>query len=112
MRKSYGMKITLLNAAILTAFGTFEFQPVSLPDARSLLENSQIDSAIGHAATAEILTELLGTEIETKRAEYKQGIGETALVFRLKSRVPEGKVLNREEIEKVGYEFGILRRLK
>ncbi|WP_352432769.1 DUF1874 domain-containing protein [Pyrinomonas sp.] len=38
------------------------------------------------------------------------GVGEAALVFRLKRRIPEGKVLNRREIEEVGYEFGLLTR--
>ena len=45
------MKITLLNSAILTAFGTFDFQPFSLSDAREPVKNSTVDSAIGHAAT-------------------------------------------------------------
>jgi len=32
------------------------------------------------------------------------------LVFKLKGRVPEGKVLSREELEAIGYEFGLLTR--
>jgi hypothetical protein len=106
------MKIALLNAAILTSFGTFKFSPVSFARARKISKNSQINSAIGHAATAVVLSDLLEVEIEMNRAEYKQDVGETALVFRLKSRIPEGKVLDRAEIEEVGYEFGLLRRLK
>lgn len=106
------MKTALLNAAILTSFGTFEFCPVSLADARKIIKNSQLNSAIGHAATAAVLSDLLEVEIETNRTEYKQEVGETALVFRLGSRIAEGRVLNRRKIEETGYEFGILQRLK
>lgn len=106
------MKITLLNTAILTAFGTFDFQPVSLSGVLDLLKTTRFESAIGHAATAEILSDLLGISVKVNRVEYTQGIDETAVVFRLKSRITEGKVLNRRELEAIGYEFGILRRLK
>lgn len=106
------MKITLLNTSILTAYGTFDFQPISLPQAKDLIKNAEIVSAIGHAATAEILSELLEIEVRANRIEFVQNVGETALIFKLKTRITEGKVLNRAEIEEIGYEFGILRRLK
>ena len=106
------MKITLLNTSILTGFGTFEFQPISLAQARDLVKKSEVYSAIGHKETAEILSDLLETEVETNRANFVQSVEDTALVFKLKSRIPEGKVLNRAEIEEIGYDFGILRRLK
>lgn len=104
-------KITLLNAAILTAYGAFEFKPVSLEEARRMVrEAAQVQSAIGHASTAEILSELLEFPVEKNRFEYEQQAGETALIFRLKQRPPEGKVLSRAEIEEIGYEFGVLTR--
>ncbi len=106
------MKITLLNTSILTAYGTFDFQPVSLQEAKDLVKNSAVLSAIGHAATAEILSELLEIEVKANRIEFAQSVGEIALIFKLKTRITEGKVLNRAEIEEIGYEFGILRRLK
>lgn len=106
------MKITLLNTSILTAYGIFEFQPLTLEKARSLVLVNEVVSAIGHQATAEILSDLLGISVNANRIEYIQSVGETALIFKLKNRIPEGKVLNRTEIEEIGYEFGILRRLK
>jgi hypothetical protein len=33
------------------------------------------------------------------------------LVFKLKGLAPEGKILSREELEAVGYEFGLLVRI-
>lgn len=106
------MKITLLNASILTSYGTFDFQPISLSAAKKLVKNSEVVSAIGHAATAEILSDLLEIKVAANRIDFFQNVDDTALIFKLKSRIPEGKVLNRTEIEEIGYEFGILRRLK
>lgn len=111
-KTDFAMKITLLNTSILTTYGTFEFQPILLSEARDLVKSHEVVSAIGHAATADVLSDLLGIKVTPNRLEFSQNVGETALVFKLKSRIPEGKVLNRAEIETVGYEFGILRRLK
>ena len=67
-------------------------------------------SAIGHESTAEILTELLGVNVPVNRQNYVQGINDKAIVFKLKTRAPEGVILNREQIEEIGYEFGLLTR--
>lgn len=56
------MKITLLNTSILTAYGVFEFQPVTISEAREMVKKAEIVSAIGHAATAAILSDLLGID--------------------------------------------------
>lgn len=106
------MKITILNTSVLTNYGTFQFYPVSLIEAQKLVQENEVRSAVGHPATSEILTELLGVKIEVNRIEYSQEIGETALVFKLQKRAPEGKILSRDEIEEIGYGFGILRRLE
>ena len=106
------MKITLLNTSALTAYGTFDFQPISLLEARELVKRAEIISAIGHAATAEIFSEELGIEVKLNRFDFVQNVDETAIVFKLKTRIAEGKVLDRTEIEEIGYEFGILRRLR
>ncbi len=106
------MKITLLNTSILTAYGTFDFQPVSLFEAKELVTGAEIISAIGHLATADVLSDLLDIEVKPNRIEFSQSVDDIALIFKLKTRIPEGKVLNRAEIEAIGYEFGILRRLK
>ncbi len=106
------MKITLLNTSILTAYGTFDFQSLSLSQAKELVTGAEIVSAIGHLATADILSDLLEIEVKPNRIEFTQSLADIALIFKLKTRIPEGKVLNRTEIEEIGYEFGILRRLK
>ena len=77
-----------------------------------MVKGAGIVSAIGHAATADILSELLGIEIKANRIEFVQTVTDVALIFKLKARITEGKILNRAEIEEIGYDFGILRRLK
>jgi hypothetical protein len=107
------VKITLLNSAILTAYGIFDYKFISLEEAKLTVRTAdEVQSGIGHASTAEILAELLEFPVDKNRFEYKQETGETALIFRLKQRPSEGKILNRAEIEEIGYEFGLLRRLK
>ena len=106
------MKITLLNTSILTDYGTYDFQPISLSEAKKMVKDSEIVSAVGHTATAGILSDLLEIEVRVNRTEFIQSTDDTALIFKLKSRIEEGKVLNRSEIEEIGYEFGILRKVK
>ena len=109
--------MTLLNAPILTAYGDFRFEPLSLAEAKSLVHefqtgNKAIQSAIGHAATAENMSDLLEFKVEANRIEFYQMANDAALIFKLKKRIGEGQVLNREEIERTGYEFGLLKRLE
>lgn len=105
-------RLVLLNAPVLTTFGTFEFVQISVEEARKIIrESERIESAIGHAATAEIMSELLGYKVETNRIDFFQTPEDTALIFRLKKRIGEGQVLNRAEIEKIGFEFGLLIKL-
>ncbi|CAN5810155.1 hypothetical protein BH20ACI4_BH20ACI4_15520 [soil metagenome] len=106
-------RLILLNAPVLTSFGRFEFVQISVDEARKTIRKSEkVESAIGHATTAEIMTELLDYKVEPNRIEFFQTVNDTALIFRLKKRIGEGQVLNRAEIEEIGYEFGVLRRLK
>ena len=111
-------KLVFLNASVLTSYGDFRFEKLSLEQAKNLVrefaadETKQIESAIGHSATAEILTELLEFKVEPNRIEFIQTNEDAALVFRLKKRAPEGAILNRVEIEEIGYEFGLLTKIK
>lgn len=65
-------------------------------------------SAIGHQSTADILTELLDMPIPMNRILFQQEPGQKAICFKLKGRPEEGKILSREEIEQIGYEFKLL----
>jgi hypothetical protein len=114
------MKLAILNTSILTAFGSFDYKAISLEDAKLLCFNALeptigpddgVLSAIGHESTATILTSLLEVNISMNRIQFAQELHQSAIVFKLKGRPPEGKILTVEEIEVIGYEFGLLTRL-
>jgi len=98
-------KLALLNTTIATVDGVFEVRTISLEQARELVQSNELLSAIGHDSTAKIMTELLGVNVPMNRIQFEQEQGQTALVFKLKGRAPEGVVLTKEEIEEIGYEF-------
>lgn len=106
------MQTYVLNTAILTNYGTWRLSgPLTCDEAKKILEAGFV-SAIGHAATAELMSRLLSIEIQTQRIAIKFGVGDRSLVFRLKERLPEGLVLNTEQLEKLDYEFSLLERLE
>lgn len=107
-------KLALLNTSILTTAGAYRLIDITLDDARRIVSDhaGNLDSAIGHQSTAEIMTTLLGTEIPVNRQMFTQEVGQAALVFKLNGRPQEGKILSAEEIAEIGYKFQILKRLE
>ena len=105
-------KLALLNSSLLTTAGSYILTDITLDQARKLVTDNldNLDSAIGHASTAEIMTALLGVNVPINRQMFSQKIGQTALVFKLNARPAEGKVLTAEEIETLGYKFQVLKR--
>lgn len=111
MNKNFAL--ALLNTSILTTAGEYKLSDISLEDAKKLVADAgTLDSAIGHQSTAEIMTTLLETEVAVNRQMFTQEVGQQALVFKLNGRPEEGKILSKEEIEKIGYKFQLLERVK
>ncbi|NJM67307.1 MAG: YddF family protein [Acaryochloris sp. RU_4_1] len=104
------MLLGILNTSIVTAYGSYEYKPVSLEEAQKLVQEFEILSAVGHESTSQILSELLQAEVPVNRIQFAQEVGQIAIVFKLKGRPPEGKILSREEIDAIGYDFGLLSR--
>jgi len=102
--------VMLLNTSIVTGHGAYSYVPCSLDQAKALVGSRGYKSAIGHDATAAVLTEMLVVPVAVNRIDYAQAPGGVALVFKLKKRAPEGTILNRTQIEEIGYEFGLLMR--
>jgi hypothetical protein len=99
-------KVTLLNTSIMTAPGMHSLRQITVEQAKCVLAEAQyVESAVGHEATAQVMTELLGRTIGVNRRLYVSTPGSVAIVFKLKGRPPEGKVLSREEMEAYGYEI-------
>lgn len=101
---------TILNTSILTVYGSYWYEPISVADAKDLVSRG-FESAVGHQSTCDILSALLDVNVPMNRVQYVQGVGDIALVFKLKSRPEEGKILTADEIEAIGYEFGRLVRV-
>jgi len=101
---------TLLNTSIITADGNYSLETIILKDAKELVQDG-FQSAIGHFATAQIISELLEIECPVNRIIYHQKLGEVAVVFKMNGRPPEGKILAREEIERIGYTWKKLIRI-
>lgn len=104
--------LAILNTSILTVPGTYTLEDISLKQARELVRCNEIDSAVGHQSTAEVMMTLLKTEIPVNRQVFQHQPGQDALVFKLNGRPQEGKILTAEEIEAIGYRFQLLRRLR
>jgi len=100
----------VLNTPVLTTYGIFKFAPISVEEAKTLLRGG-FQSAVGHSATAEVMSRILGVQIPMDRGQIFMQPGDRAIVFRLLTRLPEGRVLSREELEALPYELGLLTRL-
>lgn len=105
------LPLAILNTSILTAEGTYKLTDIDVDTARMLVHTREIDSAVGHQSTAEIMTTLLDKEIPVNRQMFSQQPGQQALVFKLNGRPQEGKILTADEIEQIGYKFQLLERI-
>lgn len=106
------MTIAILNTSIITSTGTFEIHDITLTEAKEIIGKNEFQSYVGHESTAQILTSLLETEVKMDRTPFEQKTGQQALVFKLNGRAPEGTILSIEEIEKMGYKFQLLTKIK
>jgi len=106
------MTLYIINTPVLTDYGLWEFSgPLSIRDARTKLEPGFV-SAIGHEASANILSRILNIPIPVNRIQIKMQPKDEALILRLLKRLPEGKVLDESELMALDFELGLLKRLK
>ncbi|MGB5823611.1 MAG: YddF family protein, partial [Proteocatella sp.] len=92
--------------------GLYRISDIDVNTAKSYIAKHGFESAIGHGATAEIMSDLLELDIPMNRIQFCQEIGQIVIVFKLNERPPEGEVLNREELEQTGYCLKIMERLE
>lgn len=98
----------LLNTLILTdndQKAIYSKERITKEEARQAIKKNGFESAIGHAATARVMSRDLGVEIPVRRIEAKQILGQVAICFKVKGRPEEGKILDEEQIEKLGYDY-------
>lgn len=101
----------LLNSPVLTNYGDFRLAgPLNLSQVQELLADGFV-SAIGHAGTADLLSVLLGLPVPVVRQRVALKPGERALVLRLTTRLPEGRILSADDLAQIPYEFALLTSL-
>jgi hypothetical protein len=82
-------KIIFLNALVTSSKipMTLKTKPVSLNIVREIIRDKEIESYIGHEATAKLLSSLLNISVPMNRAMYDPEKNDTAIVVRLKKRL-------------------------
>jgi len=103
-------KVYILNSPILTDYGSYLYLPLNLEEAKQRLANGFV-SAIGHEGTAKLLSTILGIEIPVNRIQIQMQPGDDAIVFQVLQRLPEGAVLTEEQLKKIPFRLGLLRRM-
>ena len=73
----------ILNSAVITAPGRYDYRLLSLPDARRWVEAGPYRSTIRYQDTAAALSGLLGCDVEVRNETITMQPGDEALVFRL-----------------------------
>ena len=101
----------LLNSAVLTGFGDWNYQPVSIEEAKSFVAHKFV-CAIRYEPTAAKLSELLGVEIVANDEDVAMNKDDQALVIRPAKRLSKREVLTANQTEKIEWELGLLTRIR
>ncbi len=104
-------KVYLTNAFSLNMINEKEFPTRIIVDklyevefcfgVTNAIENKELVNAIGHDSTINLVNKLCETELEKNRTEIKMEKDDRALIIMVSERLPEGKVLDDEEITKL-----------
>jgi hypothetical protein len=84
------------------------FTRLSEFEVKALLSSGGFESTIGHPGTAQVLTEKLGLQVEANRKAVRLAKGDKLIVAQVEwpgGRLPEGRVLTKEEVEKLPIKY-------
>jgi hypothetical protein len=79
--------------------------PLTVEETKALLAEG-FESAVGHESTASVLSTLLGVEVPPRRVAITLSPGDRVVIFQLRMRLEEGRILNEEEVKAL-YDQGL-----
>lgn len=91
---------------------TYHTRIITAHEARDLVSRTPTTSAIGHEATAQIATVVLGTPVNVNRIAAKMVAGDSAICVKLRGRTAEGVILSAEEVESIGYDLVLMEAVR
>lgn len=82
------------------------------PELGHYLAERNIQSVVGHQASADVLAARLGIDVPVNRAAIKMKYGDSVYVLQLGVRLQEGQVLSKEEMLAVPLTFWVVTVMK
>jgi len=105
------LPVVLFNGPVCTTAGLYRVTDIDVAEARQLIQIHGYMSAVGHHASAEVLSSILQVDVPMNRIEYRQKIGQKAIALKLNVRPPEGRILTAAEMFQIGFGLQLLERL-
>jgi rhamnose utilization protein RhaD (predicted bifunctional aldolase and dehydrogenase) len=103
----------ILNSAVITSEGVYEYKLISVEEAKKWLETGEFVSTIGYEETAKALELITGVKVDVNRKQVKMDKDDEALIFRLTCRLDNPALKGNMSIDFVlnNCEIGLLKRL-
>jgi hypothetical protein len=92
---SNAFSLSMINAPI-----TIKVLEAGIDNVKDIISDGFV-SAVGHDATAKIISTQLGVQVPTNRISIQLNTGDVLVVFQLLVRLPEGKILSEDEMKQV-----------
>ncbi len=89
--------LSMIMPDLIEAGVVIKASPITLEEVKTLLKDGFV-SAVGHESTAKVLSSLLGTEVPFNRAQIAITGEDIIVSFQFLVRLPEGKVLEEDEV--------------
>lgn len=106
------LPVAIFNGPICTTNGLYRISEITIQEAQDLIKTHGFVSAVGHKASAEVLSAVLKAQIPMNRIQFSQSVGQKAIALMLNSRPPEGTVLSTKEMLAVGFTLKLMERLE
>lgn len=108
------MKMYLLTAFSISmipknSLTVVEFEGITCKEAGEILMETGFESAVGHKATAKILSEKFKFFVPCDRKQVQLNRDDSAIVVSIAMRLPEGKILSLPELRECPLSFYLAR---